>query len=254
MNFNLSLQADATTTPMLNAEARLEAIAVDIEMTQSVAVFRIGQRLAEARDLFKYDRTVGGFEGWVKSRLGWDNRLARRIISVHENLAEKSGEFAHLSREALFQLAAPSEAPEVREALQKAVADRVANGEAVTAADIKELKAKIADRDERLKTLRSQKAAVDGHNNQLIEDLRSVSADKRRLDERLMELQEELRRATEPGTLTIQPYQNDGSPIDVNADVNIPGYSAWKEALLSLWNAAPTKAREWFTNEVLGNG
>jgi hypothetical protein len=60
-------------------------------------------------------RDVGGFEGWVRSRLGWDDRLARRILSVHENLADKAGEFTRLSREALFQLAAPSETAEVRE-------------------------------------------------------------------------------------------------------------------------------------------
>jgi hypothetical protein len=87
MNFNLSLQADATTTPMLNAEARLEAIAVDIEMTQSVAVFRIGQRLAEARDLFKYDRTVGGFEGWVKSRCPMRNTATDCVISISTAIA-----------------------------------------------------------------------------------------------------------------------------------------------------------------------
>lgn len=76
---------------------------------------------AEARDLFKYRRDVGGFEGWVKARLGWSQAHAHRLIAIHEDLGGKANQLACLSRSALFQLAAPSETPEVRDATSAAV-------------------------------------------------------------------------------------------------------------------------------------
>jgi hypothetical protein len=123
-----------------NVDAQLEAIAVDIEMTQSVAALRIGQRLAEARDLFRYKREVGGFQGWVQSRLGMSDRQAHRLIAVYERLGGKSDEFIALSREALFQLAAPSTPEPVRQEVERLLVD----GQPVTAADIKRLRKHLA--------------------------------------------------------------------------------------------------------------
>lgn len=240
-----------TSTPPLDVDARLESIAVDIEMTQSVAVFRIGQRLAEARDLHKYKRSVGGFEGWVKTRLGWSDRQAHRLISIHESLGKNSDQLVALSSAALRELAAPGEESKVREELQKTVADKVANGESVTAAEIKALKAKLAERDEKLKTLKNQKAAVDGHNSQLIGDLRAATADNRRLDDRLAELQEELRRATEPGTITLTPNEDGATEVNEPQVIVERDTTAWQRALMSIWQSAPEDVRQWFRAEVM---
>lgn len=250
---NAVAQTQQTPAPSeMNVAERLEAIAVDIEMTQSVAVFRIGQRLAEARGLFKYDRSVGGFGGWCERRLGFTDRHARNLIEIWENIGPaKSEQLFRLSRSALFQLAAPSETSEVREEIQKTVADKVANGESVTAAEIKALKAKIAERDEKLKTLKNQKAAVDGHNSQLIGDLRAATADNRRLDDRLAELQEELRRATEPGTITLTPNEDGATEASEPQVIIERDTTAWQHALMSIWQSAPEDVRQWFRAEVM---
>lgn len=250
---NAVAQTQQTPAPSeINVAERLEAIAVDIEMTQSVAVFRIGQRLAEARDLHKYKRSVGGFEGWVKERLGFERNHAHNLISVYERIGEeKCLQLKTLSRSALFQLTAPSETPEVRAELQSAVADKVAAGESVTAAEIKALKAKLAERDEKLKTLKNQKAAVDGHNSQLIGDLRAATADNRRLDDRLAELQEELRRATEPGTITLTPNEDGATEVNEPQVIVERDTTAWQRALMSIWQSAPEDVRQWFRAEVM---
>ena len=65
---------------------RLESLAVDIEMTIQVAEWRVGRRLRDARDMFRYSADENGFEGWLKSRLGVDRSEAYRLISVSENL------------------------------------------------------------------------------------------------------------------------------------------------------------------------
>lgn len=118
---------------------RLEEIAKGIETVQATAIIKIGERLAEARDLFRYDRAEGGFTGWVERRLKMSQRTAYRMIDVFERLGESLPALANIeqiTREALYALAAPSTPDEVRDAVEQLLID----GEKVTAADVKRMK------------------------------------------------------------------------------------------------------------------
>lgn len=120
-------------------EQQIEAIAVDIEITLQVAVRRAGEKLSEAHELFVYSRNVGGFEKWVKDRIGITPQHARRLMSVYKSIpAEMSNQLVRLSNSALFETA--SAEPDVK----AIIAERVAAGEVFTAAQVKELKAKAA--------------------------------------------------------------------------------------------------------------
>ena len=108
----------------------------------ATAIIKIGERLAEARDLFRYDRSEGGFAGWCEKRLSFSHETARRMISVYEAFGEsskKSWNFEALSKEALFTLAAPSTPEEVRIEVEQMLID----GQKVTAADVKRMKAEL---------------------------------------------------------------------------------------------------------------
>lgn len=107
-----------------------------IETVQATAIIKIGERLAEARDLFRYDRREGGFEGWCQSRLNISRSTAYNMIRVFEQLGESVQGLAHfdqITREALYALAAPSTSEEVRDAVEQMLID----GEKVTAANPK---------------------------------------------------------------------------------------------------------------------
>lgn len=120
-------------------DQQLEAIAVDIDLTRNMAAYRIGERLKEARDLFRYRRDEGGFRGWAKTRLGWDERKAYRFIEAVDALPiEMSGKFARLSDAAFFEVAKAE--PDV----QALIAERVEAGEIFTAAKVREIREEAA--------------------------------------------------------------------------------------------------------------
>lgn len=101
---------------------RLEDIAKGIETVQATAIIKIGERLAEARDLFRYDRREGGFTGWVEKRLKITYRTALNMISVYEQLGQSAKDLSHfdqIGREALYALAAPSTPEAVRDAVEQ---------------------------------------------------------------------------------------------------------------------------------------
>lgn len=120
-----------------NVEQQIEAAAVDIEITETVAFARIGQILDSVKPLFKYDRKWGGFEGWLKSRLRRSEGWARQAIALFE--AHKDAKFVvnyeHLSPTAQYEIATSSS--EVKSIVEALVVD----GQKVTAADVKRLKA-----------------------------------------------------------------------------------------------------------------
>lgn len=126
-----------------DVEQRLEDIAKGIETVQATAIIKIGERLAEARDLFRYDRREGGFEGWCERRLKLSRSAAYRMISVYEQLSESVptlGHFDDVTKEVLYALAAPSTPEEVRVEVKQLLID----GQKVTAADVKKLKEELA--------------------------------------------------------------------------------------------------------------
>jgi chromosome segregation ATPase len=110
------------------------------------------------------------------------------------------------------------------------VAERVAAGESVTNAEVKELKNKIKERDERLGKLRAQKTAADNENRVLTRDLNERDTKLRDLTHQLDSLREELRQSPQSGKIDYEPM---------------------KSALLSLWNAAPEEIKAWFLELVM---
>jgi hypothetical protein len=137
-----SADAEATTFYLPDAQqaqdvsdARLEAIAKEIESIQQTAITQIAKLVAEARDLYRYHRNEGGFAGWAEKRLGYTRQTAYNLIHVHErfggeNLSNRLDTF-HAS--VLYLLAAPS----TPESARKEVMRRAATGEQVSVADAK---------------------------------------------------------------------------------------------------------------------
>lgn len=117
-------------------EQRLEDIAKGIETIQATAIIKIGERLAEARDLFRYDRKEGGFTGWVERRLKMSRDSAYNAIKVFENLGESVEHVQHfqdLPARVLYALAAPSTPEQVLVEVKQLLID----GQKVTAADVR---------------------------------------------------------------------------------------------------------------------
>ncbi|WP_168166090.1 DUF3102 domain-containing protein [Bosea sp. PAMC 26642] len=121
---------------MASPDEQLEAIARDVERTFAVSAWSIGERLAEARALYRYHREEGGFGGWAEKRLGMSDRRAREFINIFENIGiEKSAQLRRLSTRALIDLASPS----TTEATRTEVEELLAKGDKVTAQTIKEI-------------------------------------------------------------------------------------------------------------------
>lgn len=120
-------------------DQQIEAIAVDIEFTRSMAAYRIGERLRDAQELFQYKRDSGGFQGWVKSRLGWSEQHAYQFIRAVEKIPQgMSKQLFTLSNSAFFEVGKAE--PDV----QQLIAERVSAGEVFTAAQVKEIKQQAA--------------------------------------------------------------------------------------------------------------
>jgi hypothetical protein len=116
-------------------EARLEALARDIEHQERVAIFKIAARLAEAHDLFSYRRDEGGFQGWVENRLGYSRSKAYRLVAIHNNLLKVSHAwdiFGTLPVRVLARLAAPSTPERVR----AEILERLRTGEHLSCAAV----------------------------------------------------------------------------------------------------------------------
>lgn len=122
---------------MPDAEGEIERIAQEIELLQGTAaitIIRIGERLKQAQEKFRYVRASNGFAGWVESRLNFSRRTAYRFIGVYERFGTESVQKLHtFSSETLCLLAEPSTPEDVRaEVIEKADA-----GERLTLADVR---------------------------------------------------------------------------------------------------------------------
>ena len=108
----------------MNFDARVEAIAVEIELVQATALLRVAGLVAKAHQMFLYQRDEGGFTGWVESRLNFSERTAYRLLDVHEKFGQESSPiWQTFPRSILYLLAAPSTPPEARDAVIDAAAD-----------------------------------------------------------------------------------------------------------------------------------
>jgi hypothetical protein len=115
---------------------RLEAIAKDIESLQATAILHVAERLAEAREIFRYRRDEGGFAGWVESRLRFSRQTAYNLLHVHERFGGQSVKYLDtFPASILYLLAAPS----TPEATRTEIVKRVEVGEAISHAEVKNI-------------------------------------------------------------------------------------------------------------------
>jgi hypothetical protein len=120
----------------MDFDARVEAIAVEIELVQATALLRVAGLVAKAHQMFLYQRDEGGFTGWVESRLNFSERTAYRLLDVHEKFGQESSPiWQTFPRSILYLLAAPSTPQAARDAVNDAAAD----GGRLTHAQVKEM-------------------------------------------------------------------------------------------------------------------
>jgi hypothetical protein len=125
---------------------RLEAIAKDIESLTATVTLQVAERLAEARNIFRYRHDEGGFGGWVETRLGYSRQTAYSLVHVHERFGGQKclKSLDTLARSVLFLISAPSCPPEVRDT----VTARAQAGERVRVDEVKEALEKAKGRTE----------------------------------------------------------------------------------------------------------
>jgi Protein of unknown function (DUF3102) len=191
---------------------------IRFRLTHTVkGVIEIGRDLIAVKERLGH----GKFLPWIDREFKMTDKSAERFMSVAERYGDKFDSVSNLTLTALYELAAPSTPEEVR----TEVAKRVAAGESVTTAEVKELKNEIKERDDRLSKLRTQKTASDTENRVLKQGLAVRDTKLRDLTDQLDSLREELR----------QTQQGERA-----------NYEPMKAVLLSLWNAAPEEIKAWF--------
>jgi hypothetical protein len=166
----------------------------------------------------------GNFLSWIDHEFKMSEKSAERFMAVAGRYGDKIDSVSNLSLTALYELAAPSTPDEVR----AEVANRVAGGVLVTAAEVKELKSKIKERDDEL---RVQKTASEIERNVATRHLQERDAKIQDLGQQLARLRVELRH-TQPGG---------------NID-----YEPMKAALVAVWTLTPKEIKDWFL-EVVGH-
>ena len=149
-------------------------------------------------------------------------KSAERYMAVTDRYGDEIDSVSNLSLTALYELAAPS----TPDAVRAEVADRVAGGESITAAEVKELKSKIKERDDKL---RVQRTASEIERNVATRHLQERDTRIRDLDEQLARVRKELQQ-------TVQ-----GGPVD---------YEPMKAALVALWKLTPNEVKVWFLEVV----
>ena len=131
----VSLAAEQVHPVLVEHDARLEALAKEIEELQTTAISRIAERLVEAREIFRYRRDEGGFGGWVETRLHYTRQTAYNLLHVYECFsgADSVKIFDTFRASILYLLAAPSTPEEAR----AEIIERAQAGESVSVAEVK---------------------------------------------------------------------------------------------------------------------
>ena len=135
--------------------ARLEAIAIEIECVQTTAILRVAKLVAEAREIFLYNRDEGGFTGWIERRLNMSQRTAYNLLDVHKQFGDQSLQLLQtLPRKILYLIARESTPEEAR----REVIERAENGEHFTEAQVKEIVDEAVQKaiEEQLKSAREE--------------------------------------------------------------------------------------------------
>jgi hypothetical protein len=118
-------------------EARLEALARDIEHFERGAIFKIALRVAEAHELFLYRRNERGFRGWVEQRLGYSRSKGYDLVNLAKLMKVYNAldTFGTLPVKAIHLIAAPS----TPETARGEIFERVKVGERLTCATVVEV-------------------------------------------------------------------------------------------------------------------
>lgn len=119
-------------------DQQIELHARDFELVDQIQAMRKGEILARIRDLFFHKRDEGGFEGFLRDRLKVAKTTAYEHIQIYESLGENVRNSGRISHSAKVQIAAA--APDIRAIIE----ERVAAGEVFTAAQVKDIKHKVA--------------------------------------------------------------------------------------------------------------
>lgn len=115
---------------------RLEAIAREIETLQADAILHVAERLAEAREIFRYRRDEGGFGGWVESRLHYSRATAYNVLGIYERFGGECVQYLDtFPASILYLLAAPSTPDEARDE----IIQRAHKGDTVPVAEAKRI-------------------------------------------------------------------------------------------------------------------
>lgn len=198
----------------VNNTDRLEEIAVEIETIQGVALLKIGERLCEARDLFRYNRREGGFDGWIDSRLKVGRSTAYKLIDVFQAFGSESvHKVDGLSKSVLYALAAPSTPDSVREEAMR----RVEAGETVSLETVANLKRELVDakqavkdakRDEKVQKEIARKAGDD--RQKMLRDLEWAQA-------QIKAQADEIERLKQDGVIHVYPSDPVPAPAPQHA-------------------------------------
>jgi hypothetical protein len=214
-------------------------------------IIEIGKELIEVKKNIGH----GHFLPWIEAEFGMSERSARRFMESSEAFSSKTANLADLPPSVIYALAAPSTPEEVREV----IVERAASGEKVTAAEVKQLKDKLKEKEEKIKQIKNQKEIADGYIHRLENELRGEANKALCLNDRIANLQEEMRRLSEPGVITIAPVKinEDGEVLGNDGERLIPDnpppdIEPWRCLFRSLWGSAPLDAKEWIKNYVSG--
>jgi hypothetical protein len=124
------------------AAAREDAAIIKTNLrTAAESVITVGQALIRQKSRLGHGR----FLGWIEAEFGMTERSSQRFMKIAEVFAGKPTGLSHLGVEALYELAAPSTPQDIRDRVEDAIAngEMIIDGEKITAASIRRMKAEM---------------------------------------------------------------------------------------------------------------
>lgn len=164
---------------------------VEIRQTQALRAERIRLRMKRtAEDIVEIGRELteakaelghGNFLTWIENEFEMSERTARRFMNVAERFGSKTASLSDLSKETIYELAAPSTPEPV---IQEVIA-RTEAGEILTVAEVKSLKMQLKAKEDVAKAEMERAAKLKKENYQLLD---TVSELKTKLAEQPKEI------------------------------------------------------------------
>ena len=69
---------------------QLEGIAMRIQTVEALATLEVGKNLSQAKEILLYDRTHGGWRGWIESKTHFSRRTADDFVAIYEKFGAES--------------------------------------------------------------------------------------------------------------------------------------------------------------------